>query len=68
MNTIFEAMESLENLCKTTNSLRYDEFICSVCMMFDEYHRVNPNSPEPPVMAAFVANMVKQVNEEKGAY
>lgn len=68
MNPIFEAMESLENLCKTTNSLSYDAFICSVCMMFDEYHQKNPNSPEPPVMAAFVANMVKQVNEERGAY
>ena len=46
MNLTFKAL--LENLCKTTNSLSYEEFICSVCMMFDEYHQKNPNSPTPP--------------------
>lgn len=68
MNPIFEAMESLENLCKTTNSLSYEAFICSVCMMFDEYHQKNPNSPTPPEMAQTVADLVAQVNEEVGEY
>lgn len=68
MNTNFEAMKSLENLCKTTNSLSYETFICSVCMMFDEYHQKNPNSPTPPEMAQTVADLVAQVNEEVGEY
>ena len=66
MNLTFKAL--LENLCKTTNSLSYEKFICSVCMMFDEYHQKNPNSPTPPEMAQTVADLVAQVNEQEGPY
>lgn len=66
MEEILKMQNTINQIIDTTNTMNYEFFICTMCMLFDEYARSNDkNAPE---LSETVNTLVTQVNAELGAY
>lgn len=68
MKNYFEALEKCIEIANITDKMPYEAFMSVMCMLFDSYHKANPNSEKPAEMAKIVASLVEQVNDELGEF
>ena len=66
MEEILKMQDAINQIINTTNTMNYESFICTMCMLFDEYAKANNrNAPE---LTDTVNQLVSEVNAALGAY
>lgn len=71
MMNLMKAMEMVNNTKTMANELDWVSFLSAMCMLFDEYalaHKGQGDDYTAPHMAQIVAEQVKAINEQLGAY
>lgn len=66
MEEILKMQEAVNQITTTTNNQPYEAFICTMCMLFDEYAKAN--SRNAPELTDTVNQLVSEVNAAFGAY
>ena len=69
--SVEEMMVTINDIKSKVNKLSYAQFLCVMCMIFDEYafaHAGEGQEFKAADMAQIVADQVKAVNSEYGAY
>lgn len=61
-------MQLINELREKMKDLNRLEFMAMMCMLYDEYYRLNKGGMTATEMAHEVADQVKAVNEQLGAY
>ena len=71
VGNVEKMMVTTNDIKSKLNKLSYAEFLCVMCMMFDEYafaHAGDGQEYKAAEMAQIVADQVKAVNSEYGVY
>lgn len=69
--SVEEMMVTINDIKSKVNKLSYAQFLCVMCMIFDEYafaHAGEGQEYKAAEMAQIVADQVKAVNSEYGVY
>ena len=61
-------MQMINELRKKMKDMNRLEFMALMCMLYDEYYRINKDGMTATDIAQAVADQVKAVNEQLGAY